>query len=92
MAEPRTQYAYNDAQQLDLVSRPDGKTIDYAYDAFGRLDTITVLPEMDLYDYGYLPLTGKLSSVSRPSGESLTFTYLGDRLATEADRWHKGPS
>jgi len=37
----KTQYSYNIDRQLTQILRPDGQTVDFAYDTGGRLSTIT---------------------------------------------------
>jgi hypothetical protein len=72
--DPRTLYAYDLDRKLDLVTRPDGKTVDLAYEAgTGRLDTITIAE--GVYDYAYFPLTpapndpdGQIQSITAPGG------------------------
>lgn len=56
------------------MTRPDGKTVDLAYEAgTGRLDTITIAE--GVYDYAYFPLTpapndpdGQIQSITAPGG------------------------
>ncbi|MCC7537181.1 MAG: hypothetical protein IT379_13245 [Deltaproteobacteria bacterium] len=67
--------AYNLDRQVELVTRPDGTTLDPVYDAAGRLDH-TLTPE-GIYDNTYAPTTGLLSSTTAPNGTSLTFGYDG---------------
>ncbi len=74
----QTSYAYNDAQQLDLITRPDNLTLDYAYDPFGRLTTLTI-PRGTL-NYAYSPTTGHLTGITDPGGVGLTYTYNGEIL------------
>jgi RHS repeat-associated protein len=70
-----TFYHYNLDQQLTLVQRPDGLTMDYSYDTAGRTGSVTV-PEGN-YSYGYHPTTGKLASVTTPDGLALDYTFTG---------------
>ncbi|MGJ0428053.1 PKD domain-containing protein [Methylobacter sp.] len=70
-----TLYQYNLDKQLKQIQRPDGQTIDYAYDTAGRTSTITV-PEGN-YSYDYQPVTGKLASITAPDGLSLNYTFNG---------------
>jgi RHS repeat-associated protein len=89
---PQTLFAYDLDRALDLVTRPDAKQIDPAYDTAGRLDTLMLLddlgaPEVALA-YGYDPGTGNLSTITRcdaPAGgggcagtlEGLALAYDG---------------
>jgi RHS repeat-associated protein len=70
-----TLYQYNRDKQLTQIQRPDGQTIDYAYDTAGRTDSVTV-PEGN-YSYGYHPATGKLISITTPDGLVLDYTFSG---------------
>lgn len=77
-----TQYDYNLDRQLDLVTRPDNKTLDYVYDPVkGRLTSL-VIPR-GIYTYGYDVTTGQLNSVASPTGEGLNFSYDGFLPLTE---------
>lgn len=76
LPEDRTLFTYNLDHQLELVTRPDGQTIDSVYDLVtGRL-TSMVTPRGS-YEYGYQPGSGNLASVADPDGGSLAFTYDG---------------
>ncbi|WAK01496.1 NHL domain-containing protein [Methylobacter sp. YRD-M1] len=70
-----TLYQYNLDKQLQQIQRPDGQTIDYAYDPAGRTSTVTV-PESS-YTYDYHPATGKLASITAPDGLVLNYTFNG---------------
>ena len=82
-----TTYKYTVDRELDLVTRPDGLTVDPMYDAAGRLSQL-VVPSGSV-DYGYFPNNdpsspGKLQSVSSTlDGVDLAFAYDGS-LLTEA--------
>ncbi|MCA9996328.1 MAG: hypothetical protein KDE56_11305 [Anaerolineales bacterium] len=74
----QTRYSYNHAQQLTQVVRPDGLTLDYGYDAAGRLGTVTV--PNGSYSYSYSPTTGQLASLSDSDGGALSYRYSGELL------------
>jgi YD repeat-containing protein len=85
VSDPRTLYAYDLDRNLDLVTRPDGQTVDLQYDAAGRL-AFLVRPggtTSFFYDDGTPqdPGTGQLASVTAPGGEGLDFGYHGFLLA-----------
>ncbi len=74
-----TTASYNLDRQLEQITRPDGQTIQYTYDAIsGRLTTVTV--PQGAYHYTYQTGTGNLASVSDPDSGSLAFTYDGPLL------------
>ncbi len=69
-------YACNLDRQLELVTRPDGQTIDFVYGAStGRLDSV-VAPN-GTYGYAYDPTSGNLASITEPGGGSLALAYDG---------------
>jgi len=70
-----TLYQYNLDKQLTQIQRPDGLTLDTAYDSAGRIDSITV-PE-GRYTYDYDPATGKLAGITTPDGLTVSDTYSG---------------
>ncbi|MFO1352645.1 MAG: hypothetical protein U1F68_19025 [Gammaproteobacteria bacterium] len=45
----QTTYAYNLDRQIDLVTRPDGLTLDFAYDGAGRVSTLTTPAPAGVY-------------------------------------------
>jgi len=75
IADPRTFFDYDLDRQLDLVTRPDGATIDLQYDTAGRLAAI-VRPA-GVTTLGYDAGTGRLSTILAPGGEGLAFGYDG---------------
>ncbi len=76
LPERTTTYAYNPDHQVELVTRPDGETIDPVYDAAsGRL--ASVVTPRGTYAYGYDPASGNLASVSDPDGGALAYGYDG---------------
>lgn len=74
----KTDYAYDLDQALTQTSRPDGQSIQLAYDSAGRLQTLTT-PEGGS-TYGYSATTGKLASLAAPGGTGLAYTYSGALL------------
>src|SRR5262249_25165603 len=70
-----TAYAYDTERKATLITRPDGQTIDFDYDAAGRLAALN-LPNRQL-TYGYNSTTGNLTDITDSSGSSLAFTYDG---------------
>jgi RHS repeat-associated protein len=92
LADVETTYAYTPDRQLDLVTRPDGGTIDYEYDDFGRLETLTLdpatgAPEVQHYVYddpgGSGDETGNLAQIVTPEAK-LEFSYDGGLPTGEA--------
>ena len=87
--EPTT-YAYNEDRQLDLISRPDGRSIDPEYDSASSrlLSTSTTTgpgQTTEKWTYGYDVTTGQLTSVASDpvTGQpivDLNFSYLGHLL------------
>lgn len=70
-----TRYTYNLDKQLELITRPDGQTIDLEYDSAGRLSR-RVVPN-GVYQFAYHPTTGQLSTLTAPGGQTLNYTYDG---------------
>ena len=64
------------------LARPDGKQIDFTYDAAGRIDAITLQPSGEIRDYSYDPLTGNLAQITGADA-TLTFAYDGTLQTTE---------
>ncbi len=70
-----TTYSYTPDRQLAHIARPDGRTVDFAYDAAGRLTTITF--DRGQIAFTYDPATGQLTGLTAPGGEGLSFTHDG---------------
>ena len=67
-AGPRfTQYVYNLDRQPVQVRRPDGTTVDLAYDSAGRVSMIAT-PDGQT-TFGYHPNSGNLLTITAPDGE-----------------------
>ena len=83
---PETLYVYTGDHRPDLITRPDGATLGFAYDATtGKLVSVTT-PDGD-YAYTYyenVGESGQLETITDPTGEVLTYTYDGFLLASEA--------
>lgn len=94
LANHNTSYDYNLDKQIDLITRPDGKTIDYVYETGKtRLDNL-ILSDRGTVDYAYLPFTeggtptdnngaGNLSAITTPEGNAIAYTYDGSLLKTQ---------
>jgi RHS repeat-associated protein len=74
-----TLYSYNLDRQLEWISRPDSKNIDFAYDNAGRLSRLN-LPNGPV-NYSYNSGTGRLGGISSPGGITLSYGYDGMLLA-----------
>jgi len=71
-----TQYTYNKDKQITQVTRPDGKLLDFAYDAVtGKLNTLTI--PRGIYQSSYDTTTGKLNEVTAPDGGKIAYAYDG---------------
>ena len=77
-----TLYQYDLDKALTKILRPDGLSIDFTYDAAGRLSKQTT-PEGQTA-YGYHVTTGKLVSLDTPDGLGLDYTYNGALLTQTA--------
>jgi RHS repeat-associated protein len=73
LANPATLYEYDLDQALTRVTRPDGVSVDLAYDAAGRPSLVT-LPTGAI-EYHYDAATAQLASVTSPGGVDLAFGY-----------------
>lgn len=69
-----TSYSYNLDKQLTSIGRPDDQIYDFAYDTYGRLQSIGTAPGATTY--AYEPNTGRLSTISSPGG-ALTYSHDG---------------
>jgi len=80
-----TTYSYNDDKQLTLVTRPDGRTIAYNYNATtGEL--ASVVTDEGNYGYTYDPTTKLLSQLDSPHNVSDVFSYQGALLTQDLQR------
>ncbi|MGH8576908.1 MAG: hypothetical protein ACREXJ_08360 [Gammaproteobacteria bacterium] len=83
--DPATHYTYNRDKQLELITRPDGKVLDFVYDGAGRPQSLTAPHGETAYTYDG---AGRLQSLTAPGGIVLTYGYDGALVTSEA---HAGP-
>ncbi|MCL6592128.1 MAG: hypothetical protein K6U80_19545 [Firmicutes bacterium] len=74
----QTCYDYNLNRQLVQITRPDGKTIGFAYDTMGRLVTVS-MPEGEI-GYVYDATSGNLTDIIAADGGALSYAYDGTLL------------
>lgn len=91
-----TTYAYTWNDQLDSVTYPNGAAMAYAWNAGGRIETITYIPltgssTVAVSNVDYAP-TGKVSSLTYANGATTTYTYDPAQLLalTEQTTTHSG--
>ncbi|MBS1796125.1 MAG: carboxypeptidase regulatory-like domain-containing protein [Acidobacteria bacterium] len=70
-----TTFEYNPDRELSRITRPDSLTLNYVYDAGGKLQSLTV--PGGVYNLAYDPATGLLSSIAAPGGEIVTYQIDG---------------
>ncbi len=75
-----THYDYNLDNQLEMITRPDGKTIEPAYNSDGRLSSVTI--PRGTVDLSYHASTGQIATVTAPDGGMLALTWDGPLLET----------
>lgn len=73
-----TVYSYTLDRQIDLITRPDGRTLDYAYDSAGKLTTLDIARGQ--YSYEYSPTSGQTTSIADPQSGVLAYQYQGSLL------------
>lgn len=82
-----TDYLYSKDKELELETRPDGKTIDYVYNQItGQLNDI-VFPRGTI-SFGYKQESGQIERIDSPGGITLSFTY--DGFLPKSESW-SGP-
>ena len=72
----QTQYEQTLDRKLSMITRPDGKTVQFDYDSKGKLDLLT-MPDDQKIDYEYGSETGRLTTITAPGGETLDYSYDG---------------
>ncbi len=75
--DPATRYSYNRDKQLELITRPDGQTLDWIYDSAGRLQTLSAPHGATAYSYDS---AGRLQSLAVPDNVMLSYGYDGSLL------------
>jgi YD repeat-containing protein len=75
-----TVYTDSPDQQLTLVTRPDSRSVGFAYDNSGRLQTMTIA--RGTYTEAYDPASAHLSSIMAPDNGTLTYGYDGALLTS----------
>ncbi len=75
--DPATRYSYNRDKQLELITRPDGQTLDWIYDSAGRLQTLSAPHGDTTYSYDS---AGRLQSLTAPDNVMLSYGYDGSLL------------
>ena len=72
---------YNLDRQLELESRPDGRTVDNVYKPNGQLERMD--HSQGSVSFTYHPQTAQVASVSSPSGQNISYVYDGNLIAEE---------
>ncbi|MCX7093902.1 MAG: hypothetical protein NTY50_10695 [Methylobacter sp.] len=75
--DPATRYSYNRDKQLELITRPDGQTLDWIYDSAGRMQTLSAPHGDTAYSYDS---AGRLQSLVAPGNITLSYGYDGSLL------------
>jgi RHS repeat-associated protein len=70
-----TRYGYNLDKDLTRVDRPDGRSVVFGYSATGRRSRMEI--GRGVYQYGYDPTKGQVTSIAAPDGLLLSYTYDG---------------
>ncbi|WP_434113447.1 PKD domain-containing protein [Methylocaldum sp. GT1TLB] len=81
--DPATRYQYNLDKQLTRITRPGGETVTFAYDAGGRLQTVTAPQGETTYAYAY-DAAGRLQNLTAPGSLGLNYAYDGALLTQTA--------
>ena len=77
-----TVYTYNRESQLVRVDIPDVIPFTFEYDPAGEVDTVSSPTGNFHYEYG--ATSGSLLGITAPSGDTLSFTYFGANLISQA--------
>jgi RHS repeat-associated protein len=77
-----TRYDYNLDKDLELITRPDGQTVDFDHNASGKKLSAITIPT-GTYGYTYKS-TGQLNTITAPGGQGLAYTYDGFLMTSEA--------
>lgn len=82
VVNPATIYDYNLDKELERVTRPDGKTVNFNYNNKAQLASIAI--SRGTYTYSYNATTGQLSSLTAPDGGTLAYDYDGFLLTGQS--------
>jgi RHS repeat-associated protein len=77
-----TNYTYNTDRDLTRIARPDGKTVDFAYNTGGRLSALTI--SRGAITYAYHPTTGNVTGITAPGNINQAYTYDGSLVTSES--------
>jgi len=72
---------YNLDRQLELESRPDGRTVDNVYKPNGQLERVD--HSQGSVTYTYDPTTAQVASVTSPNGQTIAYVYDGNLVTGE---------
>ncbi|MCU7835371.1 MAG: hypothetical protein KZQ83_08960 [gamma proteobacterium symbiont of Taylorina sp.] len=80
LSETQTHYDYNLDKQLERITRPDSKTIEFIHhDSTGQLSQI--LTPVGHYQYTYLS-SGQIDTIAAPGEHVLDYGYDGQQLSS----------
>lgn len=82
VANSATIYDYNLDKELERVTRPDGRTVNFNYNNKAQLTSIAI--SRGTYTYSYNTTTGQLSSLTTPDGGTLAYDYDGFLLTGQS--------
>lgn len=81
ITDPVTRYDYNLDKQLELITRPDGLTVDFVYDPITGQQDEVIIPR-GTYVSSYNAATGRLDSITAPDNGSISYSYDGSLLSS----------
>ncbi len=70
-----TTYSFSPDREITKITRPDGQTITYSYDAAGRISS--VITPTSTISYGYDSTTGNRISASISGAEAIAYSHNG---------------
>ena len=79
-----TRFQYNRDRQRTQIEKPDGRTVNFSFNAAGKLVSSRVTPEGREITWSYDSGTGQPTKVTGPDGISQGFEYYGSLLASNA--------
>lgn len=77
-----TAYQYNLDKDLDLITRPDGQTVDFVYNSGVGKKLSSIITPSGTYGYTY-EADGQLDTLSAPGGQLLKYDYNGFLVTSE---------